>query len=189
MRKSTSLFALALLVSSPVAGLMSCSSTEVHSEQAPHADLTQYPTFTWAPASQQEQSTALSGRVDTILDQKIKSAVDQDLAKKGYVQNNDNADIRVAYSLKTHNQLRTEPASYGPAWGGPMWSEGGGVDTAYIQKEGSLVLDFIDAKTGKLLWRGVAVTDIKDTGVTQKQVQQFVDKILEKYPSRVAATG
>jgi hypothetical protein len=71
-----------------------------------------------------------------------------------------------------------------------MWSDGGvGYDTTYLQKEGSLVLDFIDVKTGKLLWRGVAVTDIKDTGVTQKQVQGFVDKIMEKFPSRVEATG
>lgn len=184
MRKSSSLFALLLIVSSPAVGLLSCSGTDVHSEQAPNADLTQYQSFTWAPASQQEQKTPLSSRTDTILDQKIKTAVDQDLSKKGYAQNNENADIRVAYSLRTHDQLKSDPASYGPSWG---WYDG--YNPTYVQKEGSLVLDFIDAKTGKLLWRGVAVTDIKDTGVTQKQVQHFVDKIMEKYPSRIPPVG
>jgi hypothetical protein len=160
----------------------------VHTEKAADTDLAQYQRFAWAPPHQQEQSSGLSSRKDTILDQKIKTAVDQDLSQKGYVQNPENADIQVAYSLRTRDQLKMEPSYMGP-YGGPMWTDGMGYDTASIQKEGSLVLDFIDANTGKLLWRGVAVTDIKDTGVTQKQVQKFVDKIMEKFPSRNAPVG
>jgi hypothetical protein len=193
MRKRKSLLAMVALLSSPVMGpmlgLMSCSSTEVHTEKAPDANLAEHDHFAWAPPGQQEQSSELSSRSNTILDQKIKSAVDQDLLKKGYIQNPKEPDIRVAYSLRTHDRLKAVPSSYGP-YGGPMWSDGGvGYDTTYLQKEGSLVLDFIDAKSGKLLWRGVAVTDIKDTGVTQKEVQSFVDKIMEKFPSRTMAEG
>jgi hypothetical protein len=160
----------------------------VHTEKAPNADLAQYQRFTWAPATQLEQSSSLSTRKDSILDQKIKTAVDQDLSKKGYVQNPESADIQVAYSLRTHDQLNVQPSYMGP-YGSPMWPDSMGYDTAYLQKEGSLVLDFIDVKSGKLLWRGVAVTDIKNTGVTQKQVQKFVDEIMEKFPSRTAPVG
>ncbi|MFL5815104.1 MAG: DUF4136 domain-containing protein [Bdellovibrionia bacterium] len=187
MRKSSALFVLCLLTTSPALGLLGCSSTEVHTEKAANADLAQYQRFAWAPPHQQEQSNGLSGRKDTILDQKIKTAVDQDLSQKGYVQNPENADIHLAYSLRTRDQLQVQPGYMGPY--GSSWSDGMGYDTASIQKEGSLVLDFIDAKTGNLLWRGVAVTDIKDTGVTQKQVQESVDKIMEKFPSRNAPVG
>lgn len=189
MRKNKTVLALLLAAASPSLGLLSCSSTEVHTEKAPNADLAQYQRFSWAPAHQLEQSSGLSTRKDSILDQNIKTAVDQDLSKKGYVPNPENADLQVAYSLRTHDQLKVDPGYMGP-YGSPSWPNNDfGYDTAYLQKEGSLVLDFIDAKTGKLLWRGVAVTDIKDTGVTQKQVQKFVDEIMEKFPSRTAPVG
>jgi hypothetical protein len=188
MRKNNSLFALLLLAGSSALGVFSCSSTEVHTEKAAHADVAQYQRFAWAPSTELEQSSGLSSRKDTILDQKIKTAVDNDLSQKGYVQNPEDAEIRVAYSLRTQDQLRTDPSYMGP-YGGPMWPDSMGYDTTYLQKQGSLVLDFIDVKSGKLLWRGVAVTDIKDTGVTQKQVQNSVDKIMEKFPSRTAAVG
>jgi hypothetical protein len=139
--------------------------------------------FSWAPLNQQEQHSEFTSRPDTILDQKIKTAVDQDLLKKGYAVNEQNPDVRIAYSLRTRDRLNVTPSTYGPYYG-PGWGGDGGYDSTYLQKEGSLVLDFIDAKTGKLLWRGVAVTDIKDTGVTQKEVQKFIDKIMEKFPAR-----
>ncbi len=183
-----SVLALLLAISSP-AGFMSCSSTEVHTEKAPNADMGQYHTFAWSPPAQQEQSRDFSSRSDTILDQKVRNAVDQDLSKKGYVQDPAQADVHVAYSLRTRDRLQVEPSSYGP-YGGPILSGNGvGYDYTYLQKEGSLVLDFIDPKTGKLLWRGIAITDIKDTGVTQKEVQHFVDKIMEKFPSRSESIG
>jgi hypothetical protein len=52
-------------------------------------------------------------------------------------------------------------------------------------EEGTLVLDFVDADTKGLVWRGVA-TDALDAHATPedrgKQIQEAVTKILAKYP-------
>jgi hypothetical protein len=44
-------------------------------------------------------------------------------------------------------------------------------------------LDFLDAKTGKLVWRGLAITDIDETGENPAQVREALNEILLKLPA------
>jgi hypothetical protein len=172
------------------AALAGCSGAHVNTEKAPDVDLSQYRSFSWAPPSQQEQSKELTSRPSTILDQKIKATVSQDLQKKGYVANDPNAPIKIAYSIRSENRLRAEPMGSGP-YVGPIDSAlpTDGYGNTVVTKEGSLVLDFIDSNTGKLLWRGIAVTNVKDTGITQNDVQTLANEIMEEFPTRPEAIG
>ena len=53
---------------------------------------------------------------------------------------------------------------------------------------GTLVIDFIDANTNKLVWRAVARAENKDFR-KQENIEKAVDKALEKYPAPGTATS
>lgn len=54
--------------------------------------------------------------------------------------------------------------------------------TDYLYKKGSLSIDFFDNKTKKLIWQGVAETEISDGyHFTKKQVKKIITKTLNNF--------
>jgi hypothetical protein len=67
---------------------------------------------------------------------------------------------------------------YGEHWGA------GGIAT-YTFEEGSLVLDFVDTKTKRLIWRGSAKAEIDSVDSPEKSteiIDKAVKEILKNYP-------
>jgi len=56
-------------------------------------------------------------------------------------------------------------------------SVGGGKSKAREKTEGTLVMDFVDAKTKSLLWRAT-VTDAVDPSATPEQKQKKIDEVI-----------
>ena len=59
-----------------------------------------------------------------------------------------------------------------------------GVST-YQYEEGSLILDFVDAKSKKLIWRGSAKAQIDNVDTPEKSeklINEAVKEILKEYP-------
>jgi len=165
-----------------VAGLAiaGCSGPSIRTESKPGVNVAAYKTFDWAPQKQLEQPMEFSARRDDILDHQIKAQVDDFLMHKGLVQDNANPDLKVAYSVRTRKQVQISPGFY-PEPFYNYW------DTQPSQRvvqnqQGSVTIDLIDAKTGKLVWRGIAVRDVGDTGVTHQDVHDSVAQILQKLP-------
>ena len=55
----------------------------------------------------------------------------------------------------------------------------------YRYEEGTLILDFMDAKTNKLIWRGAAKAEIdrvNTPGKKDKLIAEAVQKILKSFP-------
>ena len=72
---------------------------------------------------------------------------------------------------------------------GPWW--GGGYNTASIETyvDGTLVLDLYDAKTKKMVWRGVATATASDKPSKNAQkMSKALDKMFEKFPIGAPAT-
>ncbi|PAA20099.1 DUF4136 domain-containing protein, partial [Pseudomonas fragi] len=68
-------------------------------------------------------------------------------------------------------------------WGAPMYNETRNV----VYQVGTLQIDLIDAKDGKLVWRGSAekVVDSSPTPAERSAaIQQAVTKILSTYPPK-----
>ena len=88
----------------------------------------------------------------------------------------------IAYYVKTKNKLSVQDYGYGP----PRWF--GGRDIRVNQDtEGTLMVDFIDARTNQVVWRGRAVGTLDMKGVekkisksTEKLVKQFVKDTTKK---------
>jgi hypothetical protein len=59
-------------------------------------------------------------------------------------------------------------------------------------QEGTLVLDFIDAKEKTLAWRAIAQKVLEDAPSperVQKDLDQIAQKLLEKYPPKQSKRG
>lgn len=69
------------------------------------------------------------------------------------------------------------------AWS-PAWFSGWETEVRnYV--EGILVLDIVDAKTNKLVWRAIAKDKIDDMKNRHKNIQKAVQKALKQFPPKV----
>lgn len=88
-------------------------------------------------------------------------------------------NLVVATHVVTHEQkeMVAPGFGFGPwGWGGP----GAMVDT-YLQ--GTLIVDLYDAKTKKMVRRGVATDTVSDkTARNTQHIDKAVGKMFEKYP-------
>ena len=121
--------------------------------------------------------------------ERVKKAVNNGLKAKGLKMDSNNPDFLIAEHLGTKDkvQITNWGYGYGPHrgyWGG-YWGPGG--ITAYQYEEGSLILDFVDANTKKMIWRGVAKADVNNANTPQKKeklINEAVQEILKNFPPK-----
>jgi hypothetical protein len=119
---------------------------------------------------------------DSLNDGRIRTGLESQLIANGFRMETGKADFVIAYYVKTKNKLSVQDYGYGP----PRWF--GGRDIRVNQDtEGTLMVDFIDARTNQVIWRGRAVGTLDMKGVdkkisksTEKLVKQFVKETTKK---------
>lgn len=143
------------------------------------ADFSIYKTYRW-----------VTGPVDDspegqLIDKKIKLAADAELGKKGLqkVAEGEPADLLITYYGGLDSSLLMEGVRYELAphvvWTGadPM-----GVTNRY--EAGTLVLDFADSSTEKIVWSGVAQAKAPTPAQLRAKVEKAVKKVLKQYPPK-----
>ena len=118
---------------------------------------------------------------DQLINQEIKRAVDEQLARKGLIKVDKNADIEVGY----HAAIRQERSLYvsGMGWGGRGNSSVQG-QTSSIPI-GTIVVDLYDRAQKQLIWRGDTTRTIdlkKDPDKNYKNLQEAMAKLFRNYP-------
>lgn len=176
----------AMLGASAVAGAQQIRAN--WSKDAPFAD---YRTYAWIPSRQTNHP---------FYRQFVGEYVNYALTKKKKmrrVAESQNPDLYVTYHFTTREVTDQDTYGYGfgPGWGG--WGMGGwgwggwgmgGMTYSQTRQhprvEGFLTLDFIDARTRKIVWRGEAMEDdvTKGGNEEEKQVANSVYKMLMRYP-------
>ncbi|MEN8780009.1 MAG: DUF4136 domain-containing protein, partial [Desulfobacterales bacterium] len=171
-----------------------CSGIQVNQDYDPSTNFGPYRTFAWAPEPIQKSGDVL---VDNpFMDRRIRNAIETTLKSRGYPKaEGDRPDFLVTYQLVVRTQV--EVNTVGPAfgWGGypygywgypyPYW---GGIDyTTYINQYevGTLIIDFTDAETHLLFWRGIGSRRITQQSTPEKTtavVNRTVGEILAQYP-------
>jgi hypothetical protein len=135
-----------------------------------------YKTFGWA--EQEEKPLAHLTNPETSnpqLQNLVVETVTNVMAAKGYAPSN-SPNFLIAYQahisdkLATNLRYDTVSDTYVPAEVGSY-------------EQGSLMLDFMDAKTKTLIWRGSATEVIKGDDNMDEQVRTAIRKILENFPS------
>ena len=160
------------------AGLLFFTATmfgqQVKTDYDRTADFTRYKTYSWEKVQTQ----------DALWVDRIKSAVNADLAAKGWTEVPSGGDVAIVAIEMTRNQqsLNTFYDGFGGGW---RWGGGFGDSTTTVDtyKVGSFVVDLFDARTKNLIWRGSASDTL--SGKSDKNIKNLdkgVQKMFEHFP-------
>jgi hypothetical protein len=180
-----------------LSGLSACTSYNYYQAGINKTDMSGYHTFAWMPPSR-------SGNKNTgsVADVKIKQAVTDALEAKGMQLNKRHPDLIVKYTRIVGRGSYTTYYSpyydglypgwgfgwgwgwYNPwyAWGAPFGYYG---DITYAEKghykEGTLIIDLVDPRTRRIVWRGFGVGAVhRDPEKDIKDLPKVVDGILDQ---------
>jgi hypothetical protein len=128
---------------------------------------------------------------DELNHQRVQRAIDSQLVAHGLrrAKSPGDADILVAYHVSFDRNLQI--TAFGGAWAGPRFG-GYRSGTATTQQivSGTLVIDILDAGTMKIVWRGMASSEINPTASPEtrdKNIGRAVARIFRTYPQKVVS--
>ena len=175
-RASHTLITLLILA---LAGLTACQTVQVESDYDETVDFARYQTFDWLP---QPRNAPHNDQINDILDNRIKRAIEAELVTDGYQKNQrGRPDLYVVYHAATRRQI---DRTYFERWGynrrGQLRRRGAVRVESY--KEGTLIIDLVDAEQRELVWRGTATGAVSDLKQTDKKLFGAVERIFEEFP-------
>ena len=139
-------------------------------------NFSQFRTYRWA---QQDGSP-----LNQLMDERIMGFVEEALAAKGLRRVTTGGDLLINFQMKLQEQYITYTNGYGWGWD---WGWGNSISTTTVDpvKLGTLVVDLVDARSGRLVFQGVATGSIvsrpeKNT----KKLAKMIRKTFDKYPPR-----
>ena len=160
--------------------LGACSTMAVDSNSDPAANFSNLKNFAWMPGI---QTNIQDPRIDnTRLDELIRKAIEGQLAAQGFRKQASGApDFSVAYhaTLDKKTTTRMLRNAFGYNTGGVVLPE------EYTYDEGTLILDIVEPKTRKLIWRGSATDRVNPSPgqeVNKQQIDEAVQRILAQFP-------
>jgi Domain of unknown function (DUF4136) len=154
--------------------LQACSSTNVTTDFDRQADFGKYRTFGWMVAPQN------AGEMfnNSLIHKHMQSAVTNVLTTKGMRPSTGSPDLLVAYHMGVKDKI--DVTSWGYGYG--RWGALGGRNVDVHQyKEGTMVIDLVDASTKELVWRGIG-TGAVERGNPEANISKAVADILSQYP-------
>ncbi len=154
--------------------LASCSSVRVSADYDKSVDYSQYKTYAFYKDGIDKV------KVHDLDKKRILKAIERELQAKGMTAS-DNPDVLV--NIFTEASERVDVNQWGYGWGWSPWVWGGSTATVSKSTEGTLYIDLIDAKKKELVWQGVGEGVLtKNIDRKEERINEFVTKILEKYP-------
>lgn len=170
--------------------LTACSTYTVKSDYDPTISYGSYKTFDWYAASKRAKGKG-SG-TDPLMDKRVRASVQSVLESKGFRQETvAEPDFLVTYYPIYQNRKYRTTTSFGGGygWGRRHWGYGVGTrfSTSQVHKyrEGTIVLEVVDARSNQLVWQGSAegaLTGLDDPEEAQEQISKAVRDLLVNFP-------
>lgn len=169
--------------------LSACSTLTVSTDYDKTIDFFYYKSFAF------HQLTDKSGSVSDLNKNRILRAIKADLLKKGLTENKDNPDLLVNVTTILENKKSVVATTDYYGYGGVYRPYGWGVGYAgfappstttfnvYEYKDGSLIIDLIDAGKKQLVWQGTGNKEIdKPSSDPDTAITEAVTKIMADFP-------
>ena len=167
--------------------LSACSTVSVTTDYDHSASFAQYHTYNLTPS---DEKIPLSPSAEAALEDSLRD----NLAAHGITESDKSADLHVVRHIATKEKLVVYPSSggyYGMMpyaygrygyWGADPLA---GPDVSQYT-EGTLILDFVDAKTQKLVFRGTGTGTVSDPETNADRIREAVQKIVQQFPTPVS---
>ena len=189
-----------------LAGLVSaCAGIPVSSDYAADYDFTEVTTFAWLPMAVTAEKGAGTDLDNDLVRQRVTEAVDVELAGKGLsrVLDGVQASVLVTYHLGKEEKINFNSfgswythfayypcyyCDYRPGYGQGYFGHGHFYDDdVWVRsyEESSLMIDIIDAKSKKLVWRGTSKRVMPSLDTPQERrsyIHETVAAVLAKFP-------
>jgi len=159
-----------------------CATLNVSSHVQRGIDFATYRTFDWGPADAFPAGDPRLDRNPFFRDQ-VEGTVEKGLAAKGFERSTSGIpDLMVHYHASISQRIDVDHVDH-------QYGDGDVGRTGVIEYEaGTLVLDIVDAKTSKVIWRGWSQGSVEDLLNNQdrmaRRIHEGVTRMLARLPGR-----
>ena len=159
--------------------ITSCGSTvSVTNDFDKSIDFKKYKTFSF-------YHLKTTGEISKLNADRVVNAIILEMKGKGYVEDKNNPDLLInAVTVLQEKEATTVSSTnyYGYGYGYPV---GNSVDVnTYNYKDGTIMVDILDAKTEKLIWEGTGTSEITSkVQEPERAIGYAISKILASYPA------
>lgn len=167
----------------PILLLLTCISCSekirVYTDKDPNRDMRTFTSFQWEPVKDIE-----TGKnpvyYNELNDKRIKTEVNSQLQNRGYELIEGEFQLIVHYHIVVSNEtVSRDMTDY---YHGERWLQADREPHTF--REGTLIIDLMDAKTNALIWRGYAVSilDGRQPDVAGTKIREAITKIFLLFP-------
>ena len=163
--------------------LSACSTVSVYSDYDKSVNFEQYKTYAYYKQGIDK------AEISDLDKRRILRAIDNALMAKGFTKS-DSPDLLINIFTKTKEEVNVNQFSagwgYGWGWGWNPYLMYGG-PTVTTSTQGTLFIDFVDAKKKELVWQGEGVGELtRNVDNKDERIAEFVNKIIAQYPPQVS---
>ena len=163
--------------------LTGCATTlNVSSHVERGVDFAQYRSYDWGPADALPTGDPRLDR-DPFFQDHLQGAVEKELATKGFGWSTPGmADLLIHYHANISERIEVDLMDYERGY-----CVAGGCSPPVVEYEaGTLVLDIVDARTNRLIWRGWAQGGVRGMLENQdtmaRQIDEAVTRMFARFP-------
>jgi len=173
--------ALVLLAAGMAAGCATTMTVSSHVERG--LDFSRYRTFDWGPA---DELPTGDPRLDAnpYFKDYLLGAVERELGHRG-LEMSTSPDLRLHFHASVNSRLNVDHIDHERGY---CYSAGCGADVSEYEA-GTIVLDFVDARTNQVIWRGWAQDALRnllnDRETTARAVESAVTRMMTQFPGKL----
>ncbi len=159
--------------------VISCSSSmKVQTDYDPTVNIAAIKTYHWLEKPRETPDSAREALTEnTLLDKRVKKAVNIQLIALGLQMEKDNPDVLVTYYIGLQDKVDVQRT--GGGFHGRRGRFSGGMVYVDKYKEGTLIVDVLDAESQEIIWRGIAFVKL-DNDLKPKKVEEKLSKAIKQ---------
>lgn len=160
-----------------------CSSVDVTTDYDREANFAAFKTFDWMERHNPRDGGPARniGLNDPLAQKHIKNAVERELIAKGIRQVESSPDLLVMIHATTQDKVDID--RYGYRYG-LRGRRVGVVTTVERYKEGTILVDLVDAKSKELVWRGIAQDALRKGESRADYIDECIRQLFKEYPPK-----
>lgn len=181
--------------------LPSCLNMAIYSDMDKSKNFVSFKTYAWAKQKHVHIHKNQNFDNDIVVNN-IMNYVNIEFAKRNISLDTTNPDIIVDYDIMAEKKTRQEDVplyrktynywGYNPyrpyaAYNTNNWNYNVGYKTITIPyKEGTLIIDVIEAKTNQLIWKSWAICELTDPQSFENELPTDIKQMFKNYPIQIS---